>query len=76
MKRKVGTTIDEALYSRAKEAARERGRSLNDVIEEALERFLSSQEVRGSIVAETKGTYKVSAKALRAVLEEDLFDAG
>lgn len=76
MKRKVGTSIEEGLYRRAKDTAREQGRSLNEVFEEALERFLSSREVRGSIVAETKGTYKVSTRALRTVLEEDLYDAG
>ncbi|MGH2374220.1 MAG: DUF6364 family protein [bacterium] len=76
MKRKVGTTIEETLYRRAKEAAREQGRGLNEMIEEALERFLDSRAPRTSIVAETRGMFKASAKALKAVLEEDLYDAG
>jgi hypothetical protein len=28
------------------------------------------------VVAETKGTYTISARALRRVLEEDPYDAG
>ena len=76
VKRKVGTTLDEQLYRRAKEAARQEGRSLNDIIAEALERALSSTSSRASAVAETKGTYRISARALRRVLEEDPYDAG
>lgn len=76
MKRKVGTTLDEQLYRRAKEAARQQGRSLNEIIAEALERTLSSAASRASVVAETKGTYTISARALRRVLEEDPYDAG
>lgn len=76
MKRKVGTTLNEQLYRRAKEAARRQGRSLNDIIAEAMERALSGRPSRASVVAETKGTYKISATALRRVLEEDPHDAG
>lgn len=76
MKRKVGTTLDEQLYRRAKEAARQQGRSLNELIAEALERTLSSAASRASVVAETKGTYTISARALRRALEEDPYDAG
>ena len=76
MKRKVGTTLDEQLYRRAKAAARQQGRSLNEIIAEALERTLSRTAGRPSLVAETKGTYTISARALRRVLEEDPYDAG
>lgn len=76
MRRKIGTVLDERLYQRAKDAARSQGRSLNEVLAEALERFLSSHTTRPSVVAETRGTYKVSARALRAVLEEDPYDVG
>ena len=76
MKRKVGTTLEEGLYRRAKDAARRQGRSLNEIIAEALDRFLNSRTSRTSVVTTTKGTFRVSAKALRAVLDEDLHDAG
>lgn len=75
MRRKIGTILDAGLYLRAKEAARQQGRSLNEVLAEALERFLDNRAMRPSVVAETRGTYKVSARALRAVLEEDPYDA-
>jgi hypothetical protein len=76
MKRKVGTTIEERLYRRAKEAAQRQGRSVNDLIAEALEQTLSRSGGGASVVAETKGTYKVSPRTLRRVLEEDIYDAG
>jgi len=76
VKRKIGTTLDEDLYRRVKASAQRQGRDLNEVIAEALERFLGSQTSRASVVRDTQGTYKVSARALRAVLEEDLYDAG
>jgi len=76
VKRKVGTTLDEQLYRRAKEAARQQGRSLNELIAEALERTLSSAASRASVVVETKGTYTISARGLRRALEEDPYDAG
>lgn len=76
MKRKIGTTLDEQLYRKAKEAARQQGRSLNELIGEALERSLSSATSRASVVAETKGTYTISARGLRRVLDEDPYDAG
>ncbi len=75
VKRKVGTTLDEALYRQVKAIARRQGRSTNAVIEDALARFLASGASNASVVAETKGTYKVSTKALRAILQEDLYDA-
>ncbi|MDR7543983.1 MAG: ribbon-helix-helix protein, CopG family [Armatimonadota bacterium] len=75
MKRKVGTTLDAALYERVKEVARRQGRGANEVIEEALSRFLAGGRSRRSAVSETKGTYKVPARALRAVLREDLYGA-
>ena len=62
MKRKVGTTLDAALYRQVKEIARRQGRTANAVIEDALTRFLASGS-SGAMVAETKGTFKVTARA-------------
>jgi len=73
VRRKVGTTLDATLYQRAREAARGQGRSINDVIEEALARFLASGTSRTSVAAQTKGSFRVSARALRAALQEDLY---
>ncbi len=74
MKRKVGTTLDTTLYRQVKEMARRQGRTASAVIEDALERFLATRASNASVVAETKGTFKVHAKALRAVLQEDPYD--
>jgi len=68
-----GTSLDPSLYRRVQEAARRQGRSTNAVIEDALTRFLSSGITPVSVVEETKGTYKASAKAVRAVLSESLY---
>lgn len=75
MKRKVGTSLDAGLYRQVKEIARRQGRTTNAVIEDALTRFLTSGSAGTSMVAETKGTFKVRARALRAVLQESLYDA-
>lgn len=72
MKRKVGTTVDAALYQRAKETARRQGRSLNEVIEEALGRYVTGA-TGSSIAVQTRGSFKVSERVLRRVLEEDLY---
>jgi len=73
MRRKIGTTLDAALYRRAKETARRQGRGLNEVIEEALARFLAADTSRVSIAAQTRGSFTVSERALRTVLSEDLY---
>jgi len=49
--RKIGPTFDATLYQRAKETARHQGRSINEVIEEALARFLVMETSRASIAA-------------------------
>jgi hypothetical protein len=76
MKRKIGTLLEDDLYRRAKETARQQGRSVNALLTAALEQYLSGQTSGASTVAETKGIYKVSSKAVRLVLDEDLYDAG
>jgi hypothetical protein len=73
VRRKVGTTLDATLYQRAKEAARQQGRSINEVIEQALARFLSGTASRASIAVQTKGTFKASEKVLRTALGDDLY---
>ncbi len=73
MKRKVWTTLDAALYRKVKDIAHRQGRSTNAVIEDALARFLADNAASTSVVAETKGTYKVCPNALRAGLVQDLY---
>jgi len=73
--RKIGPTLDATLYQRAKETARHQGRSINEVIEEALARFLVMETSRASIAAQTRGSFKVSERALRTMIDEDLYGA-
>jgi len=73
MKRKIGTTIDATLYEQTKNVARRQGRSVNDVIQEALARYIAGSGSRSSIVEQTRGSFRVSERMLRAVLEEDLY---
>ncbi len=75
-KRKVGTILDDDLYRRAQETARRQGQSISHLLAAALKRYLGSQTSGASVVTETQGTYKVASKALKAALEEDLYDAG
>ncbi len=75
MRRKIGTALDETLYQRAKDAARRQGRSVNGVIEDALARYLASDSPRPSLVEQTRGSFQVSEKTFRAVLEEDFYGA-
>jgi hypothetical protein len=73
MKRKVGTSLDAGLYRQVQEIARRQGRTTNAVIEDALTRFLASGRSGPSMVLETKGTFKVPARALRAASRESLY---
>ncbi len=73
MKRKVGTTLDAALYRNIKDIAPRQGRSTNAVIEDVLAWFLASNASRTSVVASTKGTYKVPRIVLQAVLRQGLY---
>ncbi len=75
MKRKVGTALDSALYARAKALARRRGGTINAVIEDALEQFLATDAGRASVVAETKGMFRVRRDTVEAILAEDLYAA-
>ncbi|RME23032.1 MAG: ribbon-helix-helix protein, CopG family [Deltaproteobacteria bacterium] len=76
MRRKVGTALDERLIAQVKMLAAREGRPLNDVIEEALRRYLASrQEGDGSVVRETAATYTVTPQQLKHVLEEDFLES-
>jgi DNA-binding transcriptional MocR family regulator len=75
MRRKVGTILDADLYERAKAAAQRRGVTTNAMIEEALTRYLAGAERAASVVRETRGSYSVSRRALRAALHDDLYGA-
>lgn len=70
---KVGTSVEESLLQQAKEAAARQGRSLNDVIEEALTLYLARTDRVCDVgwTERTAGTYRLSPKLMEAVLHDD-----
>jgi hypothetical protein len=79
MKQKVGTLLEEDVLRRAKRRAADEGRPLSDVIQDALESYLSSRAVEP---AKRDAAYqlfcdrpmKLTSAQFRAVLEEDAWD--
>lgn len=79
MKQKVGTLLEEDVLRRAKRRAADEGRPLSDVIQDALESYLSG---RAKEPARRDAAYeffcerpmKLTSVQLKAVLEEDAWD--
>lgn len=79
MKQKVGTLLEEDVLRRAKRRAADEGRPLSDVIQDALESYLSSRSVEP---AKRDAAYqlfcdrpmKLTTAQFKAVLEEDAWD--
>lgn len=78
MKLKVGTLIEADVMKMARRRAAEEGRSLSDLIQDALHQYLRNSTAPGS---ERKAAYylfcerpmKIPPAQLRFVLEEDLW---
>ena len=79
MKQKVGTLLEEDVLRRAKRRAADEGRPLSDVIQDALESYLSS---KSTDPAKRDAAYqlfcdrpmKLTGAQFKAVLEEDAWD--
>ncbi len=79
MKQKVGTLLEEDVLRRAKRRAVDEGRPLSDVIQDALESYLS---IRAIEPAKRDAAYqlfcdrpmKLTSAQFKAVLEEDAWD--
>jgi len=79
MKKKVGTVIEENTMRLAKRKAAEEGRSLSEVIQEALVQYLRKEaatpkERRMAFHLFCEQPMKVPPEQLRYVLEEDMWD--
>ncbi len=79
MKQKVGTLLEEDVLRRAKRRAVDEGRPLSDVIQDALERYLSmglaepaKREAAYALFCERP--IKLSPAQFKAVLEHDSWD--
>lgn len=70
---KVGTSLEESLLQQAKEAAAREGRSLNDVVEEALTLYLARTDRVCDVgwTGRTAGTYRLSPDLMETVLHDD-----
>jgi hypothetical protein len=79
MKKKVGTVIEENTMRLAKRKAAEEGRSLSEVIQEALVQYLRKEaatpkERRMAFHLFCEQPMKIPPEQLRYVLEEDMWD--
>jgi len=79
MKQKVGTLIEEDVVRRAKRRAADEGRPLSDVIQDALESYLSTKTVEPAKRDAAYQFYcerpmKLTSAQFKAVLEEDAWD--
>lgn len=79
MKMKVGTLLEEDVVRRAKRRAVDEGRPLSDVIQDALERYLSmglaepaKREAAYALFCERP--IKLSTEQFKTVLEHDSWD--
>ncbi|MGB9846733.1 MAG: hypothetical protein ACPLRH_04410 [Desulfotomaculales bacterium] len=78
MRQKIGTAINPRLLSQAKLVARQKQKHLNEIIEEALEQYLTgnkkkTREGLPSVVRSTKGSLPAPVDLVKKVLEEELF---
>lgn len=79
MKQKIGTLIEEDIMKHAKRRAAEEGRSISDLIQDALVQYLHQE---AATPKERKMAYhlfcerpmKIPADELRHVLEEDMWE--
>ncbi len=76
MKQKVGTALEENILKRAKLRAAEQGRPLSDVIQDALERYLSEgvpEPARRDAAYQLfcERPMRLAPEQLKAVLEHD-----
>ena len=79
MKKKVGTVIEENTMRLAKRKAVEEGRSLSEVIQEALVQYLRKEaatpkERRMAFHLFCEQPMKIPSEQLRYVLEEEMWD--
>ena len=77
MRRKIGTLLEERLLKRAKGRAAREGKALNELLEAALEAYLSRGADRSSrrLVEQGWGAFRVTRRQLTEALKHDLLDA-
>lgn len=80
MKQKIGTLLEEDIVRRAKRRAADESRPLSDLIQDALERYLSEgvpeparREAAYELLCERP--IRLTAEQFRTILEEDVWAA-
>ncbi len=79
MKQKIGTQIEEEIMKLAKRKAAEEGRSISDLIQDALVQYLSTgaastKEREMAYQSFCERPHKLKPAQFRQVLEEDVWD--
>jgi hypothetical protein len=73
MRRKVGTVLDEALFRRARVESARQGRTISEVLEEALVSYLERQgrHEASSVVADTWAVLSLERARVKQILREE-----
>lgn len=80
MKQKVGTVLEDEVVRRAKRRAADEGRPLSDLIQDALESYLTAKapepgKREAALRVFCQQRLRLAPEQFRAVLEEDAWDA-
>lgn len=76
MRQKVGTVLDEAILKRAKVRAAQEGKAFNELLEAALQAYLSRHGATSGpqLVKEGWGVFRVTPKELKEALQRELLE--
>lgn len=77
MRQKIGTSIRKPLLVQAKLTAARKNKQLNEIIEEALEKYLEAEKAgkAGSVVRAARGAIPASPQVVKHILEEPFLDS-
>jgi len=73
MRRKVGTVLDEALFRRARVESARQGRTISEILEEALLNYLQrrGRHEASSVVADTWSVLSLDRARVKQILGDD-----
>lgn len=76
MRQKVGTALDEKILRRAKVKASQEGKAFNELLEAALQAYLSRHGGTSGrrLVEESWGVFRVTSKELKEALKGEIFE--
>jgi hypothetical protein len=76
MRQKIGTVLDQETLKRAKVRAAQEGKAFNELLETALQAYLSRHGGTSGqrLVEEGWGVFRVTPKELKAALKGDLLE--